>query len=161
MAKVVNDTFIVENTKLELNLSASIRAKCKNTLATLFDVKYESEETIRADLQVQFSNVAQGCITSLQTVFSRFKRSEGFIKLINSCFEAVLKGLGTHKRDLEMIQLNVDDVERTHYTKKDMQFASLLMKDYYHWKMIISDKSTYIIIFFIVLTICPIVFITY
>ena len=137
----LQDEFINENAPFELNLSAPVRNNCISIIDKIIKSDYEDEQVIRAMLVSVCESIAAGCIVSLRTVFSRFKRSTEFVKLVNSSSEAFLNTIGTHKRDLEMIQLNCNDVERCYITQKDINFALLLLKDYYCWKMIMSDKS--------------------
>jgi len=137
----VRSTFIVINSKQELNLSGTIRNKASSLLDTLIDLKFENEETMREQLRQQFEDIAAGCVNGLVNVFTCFKRSDAFVRFVNKASEATLKQLGTHKRDLEMILLTVDDVERTYMTEKDIKFANLILKDYYLWKLINKNKE--------------------
>jgi len=116
------DTFIKEGATNELNLTQANRT----------DIQQAITNINFAQVQATMEMLRGRCVAHLYASFTRFKRSPEFVKFVNNSTVELLQTFGVHTS--QTITLAPEDLTNQYISHKEVKFANLLLKDYYHWK---------------------------
>lgn len=125
----IYDSFVKEGSIKEINVPNKLR---ENTLNLVQSGKYDEA----------FASCYDHVSLILKIdIFSRFKRSKGFLDYLKTLDEKMIRTIGVHKSQIQHVMLTPQDFECNFITPNDILLARLLLKDYYHWKLLYNSKK--------------------
>lgn len=125
----IYNTFIQSSAAQQVNLSGSI-------VKPITDAMQSSTYT-----RDMFQQAKGSILLTLKYSFAQFRRSAEFVAFLESCTDGMLRAMGTHMSDLQVIHYGLAEFSRLSVNDLDHQFAHMLLQDYYHWHVVHQSKD--------------------
>lgn len=129
-AEKIVETFIALGAPKELNIPNRVRENISNRMMS-------------PSLDVTLFNEAYSgiMITLKLDTFSRFLRSEQWLKFVSVADPELLQQVGIAKSKIPFPLLEKADLETSWISERDIQFAQILLKDFAHWEVVSQNKD--------------------
>jgi len=127
----------------ESSSAASSSSQANNTTQHEEYLLCDSAQELKKQCALLFNSCRLALeMTLSDDMFPRFKRSKTWLKFVQSCSLDEIAKFGENRASstIEPLRLSLEDMARSMITPKDVSLARVILRDYYHWKVLKQKK---------------------